>query len=146
MSDKTLKYFDSTGTMADIWSEKHVGFIGSIKCLMDLTVGPTYFAKSAKSPCFELSNLTCNCWPDLHDCVEAQLHHDSTCLVFRSSTVSFKARTYSKIHTVGPFYKGGLNFDRPVVEMVANATGREQVTMQRIAGKKTNTAIFSVAL
>ena len=31
--------------MADIWSEKNVGFIGQIKFLSDLTVGPTYFAK-----------------------------------------------------------------------------------------------------
>ena len=32
--------------MADIWSEKNVDFIGLIKFLSDLTVGPTYFAKS----------------------------------------------------------------------------------------------------
>ena len=32
--------------MADIWSEKNVGFIGPVKFLSDLTVGPTYFAKS----------------------------------------------------------------------------------------------------
>ena len=32
--------------MADIWSEKNVGFIGPIKFLSDLTVGPTCFAKS----------------------------------------------------------------------------------------------------
>ena len=32
--------------MADIWSEKNVGFIGPAKFLSDLTVGPTYFAKS----------------------------------------------------------------------------------------------------
>ena len=31
--------------MADIWSEKDVGFIGPITFLSDLTVGPTYFAK-----------------------------------------------------------------------------------------------------
>ena len=35
--------------MADIWSEKNVGFIGPIKFLLDLTVGPTCFAKSAIS-------------------------------------------------------------------------------------------------
>ena len=29
------------------WSEKDVGFIGPITFLSDLTVGPTYFAKSA---------------------------------------------------------------------------------------------------
>ena len=34
-------------TMGDIWSEKNVGFIGPVKFLSDLTVGPTYFAKSA---------------------------------------------------------------------------------------------------
>ena len=33
--------------MADIWSEKDVGFIGPMTFLSDLTVGPTYFAKSA---------------------------------------------------------------------------------------------------
>ena len=33
-------------TMADIWSKKNVGFIGPVKFLSDLTVGPTYFAKS----------------------------------------------------------------------------------------------------
>ena len=32
--------------MADIWSEKDVGFIGPIAFLSDLTVRPTYFAKS----------------------------------------------------------------------------------------------------
>ena len=32
--------------MADIWSEKNVGFIGPIKFRSDLTVGPTDFAKS----------------------------------------------------------------------------------------------------
>ena len=32
--------------MADIRSEKDVGFIGPITFLSDLTVGPTYFAKS----------------------------------------------------------------------------------------------------
>ena len=34
-------------TMADIWSEKNVGSIGPVKFLSDLTVGPTYFGKSA---------------------------------------------------------------------------------------------------
>ena len=34
-------------TMADIKCEKNVGFIGPVKFLSDLTVGPTYFAKSA---------------------------------------------------------------------------------------------------
>ena len=37
------------GTMADFWSEKDVGFIGPITFLSDLTVGPTYFVKSAQS-------------------------------------------------------------------------------------------------
>ena len=36
-------------TMADIWSEKNVGFIGPIKFLSDLTVGLTHFVKSASS-------------------------------------------------------------------------------------------------
>ena len=36
-------------TMADIWSEKNVGFIGPVKFLSDLTVGPTYFTKSVFS-------------------------------------------------------------------------------------------------
>ena len=40
--------------MADIWSEKNVGFIGPIKFLSDLTVGPTYFAKSDHAICLIL--------------------------------------------------------------------------------------------
>ena len=40
------KHGYSVLTMADIWFEKNVGFIRPIKFLSDLTVGPTYFAKS----------------------------------------------------------------------------------------------------
>ena len=41
-------------TMADIWSDKNIGFIGPNKFLSDLTVGPTHFAKSA---CYTINEL-----------------------------------------------------------------------------------------
>ena len=43
--------------MADIWSEKDVGFIGHIKFLSDLTVGPTYFAKSGYTEMWSEENI-----------------------------------------------------------------------------------------